>query len=52
MSLDEIYNKKLADVERGVDTYWLSKPLRIGCGQRHDITVDGGDQAFRYAVRF
>lgn len=50
MSLDEIYNKKLADVERGVDTYWLSKPLRIGCGQRHDITVDGGDQAFRYAV--
>ena len=26
--LDVLYNQKLNNVVRGVDTYWLSKPLR------------------------
>lgn len=28
--VNQIYNQKLADINRGVDTYWLSEPLRIG----------------------
>lgn len=34
----------------GVDSYWLSQPLQNGYGQRHNVTVDGGDQAFRYSA--
>ncbi len=44
------YNKILQQVERGVDTYWLSKPLRTGVGHRHNIKLEGGDGSFRYAV--
>lgn len=46
--LEEIYNRKYAEVERGVDTDWLSKPLRTGVGQRHDLQVAGGVETFRY----
>lgn len=28
------YNKLLSNVLRGVDTYWLSEPIRIGFNQR------------------
>ncbi len=34
----------------GVDTYWLSKPLRVGIGQNHNLRADGGDEHFRYAL--
>ena len=34
----------------GVDTYWLSKPLRTGVGQNHNVRVEGGDQAFQYSL--
>ena len=54
LSLDMIlknkYAERLADVERGVDTDWLSKPLRTGVGQRHSIRLEGGDSSFRYAA--
>ena len=54
LSLDMIlknkYAERLADVERGVDTDWLSKPLRTGVGQRHSVRLEGGDNSFRYAA--
>ncbi len=34
----------------GVDSYWLSQPLQNGYGQRHSVTVDGGDQALTYSA--
>ena len=37
---------------RGVDTYWLSKPLRVGVGHKHSLTFEGGDDAVRYGVDF
>lgn len=42
--LDSIYNSKLAEVRRGVNTYWLDKPLQTGFTQRHSINVDGGSE--------
>lgn len=30
------------EVERGVDTYWLSKPLRTGVGHKHNLRLEGG----------
>lgn len=37
-------------MERGVNTYWLSKPLRVGVGHRHNIKLEGGDPSFRYSA--
>ena len=51
MSLRERYNTMLEEVERGVDTYWLSKPVQIGAGHRHNFRIEGGNaDGFRYAV--
>lgn len=37
-------------VQQGVDTYWLSKPLRVGIGNRHSAYLEGGDDRVRYGV--
>ncbi len=51
MRLRERYNSMLENVERGVDTYWLSKPLRTGVGHRHNLRLEGGGaEGFRYAA--
>ena len=44
------YNRLLANVKKGVDTYWMSEPLRTAFTQRHNVYVDGGDQQMRYAL--
>ncbi len=46
----EAYDKRLYDVLRGVDTDWLSKPLRTGVGQRYNLRVEGGSKEFRWAA--
>ena len=45
-----LFNDKLREVKRGVDTYWLDKPLRTGVQQRHSLTFEGGDRALRYRL--
>ncbi|WP_099292611.1 SusC/RagA family TonB-linked outer membrane protein [Butyricimonas sp. Marseille-P3923] len=46
----EYHNAVLAQVEKGVDTDWLSIPLRTGVGHRHNLRVEGGDASFRYSL--
>jgi TonB-linked SusC/RagA family outer membrane protein len=48
--LKRYYNDVLNEVNSGVDTYWLSQPLRTGVGQRHNLRLEGGDQSFRYSA--
>ena len=48
-NLQELYNQRLIEVERGVDTYWLKYPVRTGVGNRHSVRVDGGADNFNYA---
>ena len=48
--MDKVYQAILRDITSGVDTYWLSKPLRTGVGQKHSISIDGGDDNFLYSV--
>ena len=50
VALKQKYNEILQQVERGVNTYWLSKPLRVGVGHRHNIKLEGGDPSFRYSA--
>ena len=47
--LDEQYNAIAADIARGVDTYWLSQPLRSGIGHKHTAYVEGGTDEMRYS---
>lgn len=53
-SLEELerYQSKLREVKRGVDTYWLDKPLRTAVQHRHSLTFEGGDRALRYKLYF
>lgn len=48
--MNQIYNEKLSDVTSGVDTYWLSEPLRTGFNQRHSIYAQGGDGGFVFGL--
>ena len=48
--LIELYNSRLRDVERGVDTYWLKYPVRTGVGNRHSLRFEGGTDELRYAA--
>lgn len=48
--LTEQYNAIATDIARGVNTYWLSKPLRVGLGTKHGLYLEGGDPNMRYGV--
>lgn len=49
---DEKYYSYYNEVLKGVNTYWLNKPLRVGVGHKHTLTFEGGDDAVRYGVDF
>ncbi|WP_426330192.1 SusC/RagA family TonB-linked outer membrane protein [Pedobacter sp. R-06] len=42
------YNAKLADIQRGVNTYWLSEPVRTGFSNRHSLTFSGGSNELSF----
>jgi TonB-linked SusC/RagA family outer membrane protein len=46
--LQQYYNQILGQVAKGVNTDWLSIPLRTEIDQIHNLKIEGGDQAFRY----
>jgi len=48
--LDELYNSRLEEVKKGVDTYWLSQPLTTSLNQRYSLNFEGGDEYFRYGI--
>ena len=49
-TLDKEYNEKLANVTKGVDTYWLSKPLQTVFNHTHSLYVDGGNESVRFGI--
>lgn len=48
--LDELYYKRLKDVRSGVDSYWLSDPLRSVLNHSHNLYLDGGDNHMQYGI--
>jgi TonB-linked SusC/RagA family outer membrane protein len=50
--LDRRYAHRRAEVERGVDTYWLSQPLQTGVGNKQSLYLEGGDEFVRYGANF
>lgn len=50
MMLDNLYYERLAEVRRGVDTYWMAEPLRTVLNHSHNVYIDGGDKDMRYGL--
>ncbi len=50
--LKEQYNRTYIEIARGVDTYWLSQPVNVGIGQKHNLSLEGGDPFLRYGADF
>lgn len=48
--LDAQLFSRLKNVASGVNTYWLSQPLRNSYAQKHSINAQGGDENFRYGI--
>ena len=44
------YMKAVGEVARGVDTYWLHLPLRVGFTNKHTVFAEGGANEIRYGV--
>ena len=44
------YYQRLAEVEKGVDSYWLNEPLRFATSHSHDLFIEGGDSRMRYGL--
>lgn len=42
------YYNRLSDVKSGVDTYWLSEPLRTGFSNGHNVNLSGGSNELRF----
>lgn len=50
LAYKEAYNKRYKDVMSGVNTNWLVKPLRVGVGERYDLSLEGGSNEFRWTA--
>ena len=50
MKLDNLRNERLKEIGRGVDTYWLSEPVRPGFTHKHNIYAEGGEGKIRYGI--
>lgn len=50
LPLKRYYNYLLNEVNSGVETDWMAKPLRTGVGNRHNLRLEGGDNVFRYSA--
>lgn len=46
----KIYNQKLSAVVSGINTDWLSKPVRLGVGTKHGVSVELGDRELRAII--
>ena len=50
LRLENLRNERLKEVARGVNTYWLSEPLRTGFTQKHNVYAEGGEEKIRYGI--
>lgn len=47
-TLDQDYARIFNNIQSGVETDWLSKPLRNAFSQSHSLSVDGGEERAKY----
>jgi TonB-linked SusC/RagA family outer membrane protein len=44
------YYERLASVASGINTYWLSEPVRLGVANRHSLQLSGGNRDLTFAA--
>lgn len=47
-----LYSSRWNRVDNGVNTRWLGIPTRTGIGQKHYLSLDGGDDDINYGLDF
>ncbi len=47
---EQEYNAKLSNIREGVNTYWLSKPLRTVFNHKHSLFLEGGHEDLRFGL--
>src|SRR5215203_722746 len=47
-----LYNKRLYQLNKGINTDWLSIPTQTGVGTKHYLAIEGGDDDIRYGLDF
>lgn len=50
LAYDKWYNQRKAWINSGVDSYWLSEPVRAGITHKHSFSINGGDESMRYNI--
>ena len=50
LNVYDYLRKKRNAINRGVDTYWLSIPLRTQFNHNHSLYIDGGSESFRFGL--
>ena len=50
VALKQWYDYRLYQAQSGVNTYWLSQPVRTGIGTNHSLTIGGGARSIRYQL--
>lgn len=50
ITLDQLYNDKLQEVKRGVNSYWMNEPLRTAITNGHSLQVSGGSREFMFTI--
>ncbi|HEX6170602.1 MAG TPA: SusC/RagA family TonB-linked outer membrane protein, partial [Chitinophagaceae bacterium] len=50
VGLKQWYDYRLYQAQSGVNTYWLSQPVRTGVGTNHSLSITGGSRAIRYSL--
>jgi TonB-dependent SusC/RagA subfamily outer membrane receptor len=50
VALKQWYDHRLYQAESGVNTYWLSQPVRTGFGTNHSLSISGGARSIRYSL--
>ena len=46
----KMYTQRQSAVKSGINTDWISKPLRLGVGNKHSLSVELGDKALQAIV--
>jgi TonB-linked SusC/RagA family outer membrane protein len=50
VALNQWYDYRKYQVASGVNTYWLSQPVRTGVSTNHSLNISGGARSIRYAL--
>lgn len=50
LALKQWYDYRLYQAQSGVNTYWLSQPVRTGVSTNHSLNISGGSRAVRYTL--